>query len=151
MNIMEGTVVATENKKLMLLEANLNKYEIKKQQQDHLDEEKKKKKKAERFHDIRQSLYEQTNQKEKMRLTNRELNNGYVKLFQEKVQHDFDQEQFQLEALKQKNKEIYYYQLEQIQERKSARKGMSLDEFDYNKDLLKEIVIKKRNIEDSIS
>jgi hypothetical protein len=67
------------------------------------------KKKAERFHDVRQNLQEQLTQKDLLRQTNRITNNNYAKMFQDKVQSDYDKEQALQEALKQKSKQIQNY------------------------------------------
>jgi membrane protease subunit (stomatin/prohibitin family) len=81
---------------------------------------------------------------------NKDINNEYVKMFQDKVAKDQEKERQELEALKAKSREVQQFVLDQIEEKRQRTKGMTIDEFDFNKDLLKEIIHKKKEIQETI-
>ena len=69
-----------------------------------------------------------------------------MKQFNDKVQRDLDYEKQQADILKAKNMEVQQHILMQIEEKRVKGKGMTKEEFDFNKDLLKEIAVKKRDL-----
>lgn len=77
---------------------------------------------------------------------NKEMNNAYVKIFQDKITMDEEREKQAQEVLKAKSREVQQHIMQQIEEKKGKAKGMSHEEFELNKDLLKEIITKKKDL-----
>lgn len=80
----------------------------------------------------------------------KEMNNEYVQVFKDKVKKDMERERKELEDLREKSRTVQNYVIGQIEEKKKRTNGMTLEEFDFNKDLLKEIIEKKKEIQKDI-
>lgn len=80
----------------------------------------------------------------------KEMNNEYVQVFKDKVKKDMERERKELEDLREKSRTVQNYVIGQIEEKKQRTNGMTLEEFDFNKDLLKEIIEKKKEIQKDI-
>ena len=80
----------------------------------------------------------------------KEMNNEYVQVFKDKVKKDMERERKELEDLREKSRTVQNYVIGQIEEKKKRTNGMTLEEFDFNKDLLKEIIEKKNEIQKDI-
>ena len=80
----------------------------------------------------------------------KEMNNEYVQVFKDKVKKDMERERKELEELREKSRTVQNYVIGQIEEKKKRTNGMTLEEFDFNKDLLKEIIEKKNEIQKDI-
>ena len=80
----------------------------------------------------------------------KEMNNEYVQVFKDKVKKDMERERKELEELREKSRTVQNYVIGQIEEKKKRTNGMTLEEFDFNKDLLKEIIEKKKEIQKDI-
>ena len=80
----------------------------------------------------------------------KEMNNEYVQVFKDKVKKDMERERKELEDLREKSRTVQNYVIGQIEEKKQRTNGMTLEEFDFNKDLLKEIIEKKNEIQKDI-
>ena len=78
------------------------------------------------------------------------MNNEYVQVFKDKVKKDMERERKELEDLREKSRTVQNYVIGQIEEKKKRTNGMTLEEFDFNKDLLKEIIEKKNEIQKDI-
>ena len=81
----------------------------------------------------------------------KEMNNVYVKVFKDKHERDVDREKEIAEQLKRKQIEVQHTILRQIEEKKAREKGMTNDEFEFNKDLLKEIASKRKELRDTVN
>eukprot|EP00349_Pseudokeronopsis_sp_Brazil_P007424 CAMPEP_0202962932 /NCGR_PEP_ID=MMETSP1396-20130829/6950_1 /ASSEMBLY_ACC=CAM_ASM_000872 /TAXON_ID= /ORGANISM="Pseudokeronopsis sp., Strain Brazil" /LENGTH=81 /DNA_ID=CAMNT_0049683771 /DNA_START=1313 /DNA_END=1558 /DNA_ORIENTATION=- len=78
------------------------------------------------------------------------MNGEQVMMFREKVRRDEQKEREELDEIKRKSRECQDYILQQIEEKKARQKGMTKDEFEFNKELLKEIATKKSELRNSI-
>ena len=71
-------------------------------------------------------------------------------MFKEKIRRDEENERNLQASLNEKSKECQNFILKQIEDKRAKGKGMTKDEFELNKDLLKEIVTKKNELRQSI-
>ena len=78
------------------------------------------------------------------------MNNEYVHIFKEKVEKDMEKERKEIQVLKDKSRQVQEAVIHQIEEKKKRQHGMTYEEFDFNKDLLKEIIDKKKEIKQDI-
>lgn len=78
------------------------------------------------------------------------MNNVYVQVFKDKHEKDIEKEKFEAENLKLRQKEVQQTVLKQIEEKRAKDKGMTNDEFEFNKDLLKEIASKRKDLRDTV-
>ena len=92
MTKMENSVVAEENKKQKFLEDNIIKCEEKKQRQDYVEDETRKKRINDNKELMKKTLREQMDEKNMKKQFNKEINNEYVKIFQDKVARDQEKE-----------------------------------------------------------
>ena len=81
---------------------------------------------------------------------NKEMNNEYVKIFKDKVDRDMAKERQEMDDLKRKQMDVQNHILQQIEEKRLRTKGMTNDEFEFNKDLLKEIATKRKDLKSTI-
>lgn len=99
---------------------------------------------------LHNTLKDQMTYKSQTKNLPREINNEYMKGYNEKMNKQIQKEQEQEQALKIRKKEVQDYNFKQIEDKKARKKGMSLEEFQYNKDLLTEIVTKKKDLRESV-
>lgn len=76
----------------------------------------------------------------------KEINNEFANIFQQKIAKDEENLNKLDEDHKKKLKENQEAVLKQIEEKRARGKGMSQDEFEYNKELLKEIAAQKKEL-----
>ena len=70
--------------------------------------------------------------------------------FKDKVERDLARERQEAEDRKAKQREVQQHLLRQIEEKRLRTKGMSLEEFELNKDLLKEIAGKRKELKEAL-
>ena len=80
----------------------------------------------------------------------KETNNVYVGIFKEKVDRDLERERGDHEDLKKRQREVQDTIKQQIEEKRAKTKGMSNDEFELNKDLLKKIAAETKDLKSTI-
>ncbi len=80
----------------------------------------------------------------------KETNNVYVGIFKEKVERDIEKESKEHEELKRRQREVQDTIKQQIEEKKAKAKGMTNDEFELNKDLLKKIAAETKDLRSTI-
>eukprot|EP00347_Sterkiella_histriomuscorum_P021570 403333518 len=151
MTKMEQGAIAEENKKHAYLEEQIRKYEEKKQREDFLEEERRKKRQNDNREELKNTLKDQMVERSMKKQFVKEMNNVYVKVFKDKHERDVDREKELSEQLKRKQIEVQHTILRQIEEKKAREKGMTNDEFEFNKDLLKEIASKRKELRDTVN
>ena len=81
---------------------------------------------------------------------NKEINNEYVHHFKDKVKRDEQKEKLEILNIQEKSLQCQNFNLLIVEGKKAQAKGMSKEEYDLNKDLLKEIAVKKKELRQSI-
>ena len=99
---------------------------------------------------LRDNLRDQLAEKDARKQFSKEMNNDFAQGFREKIRRDEEKERLLKENIDKKSKECQEFVLRQIEEKKAKGKGMSREEFDFNKELLKEIVTKKDELRSTI-
>ena len=150
MTRVEHGVLAEENKKQKFLENNIKKYEEKKEREDYFEDERRKKMIHDRQEELKKTLRDQIEEKNMKKKLLRETNNVYVGIFKEKVEKDIEKESKEQEELKRRQKEVQDTIKQQIEEKKAKAKGMTSDEFELNKDLLKKIAAETKDLRSTI-
>ena len=103
-----------------------------------------------RQEELKNTLRDQIEERNLKKKLSKDINNEYVKYFRDKVERDLARERREIEEHKVKQKEVQQHILKQIEEKRLRTKGMSVEEFEFNKDLLKEIASKRKELKDSI-
>ena len=150
MTRVEHGVLAEENKKQKFLEENIRKYEEKKEREDYFEDERRKKMIHERQEVLKKTLKDQMEEKNMKKKLLKETNNVYVGIFKEKVERDIEKESKEHEELKRRQREVQDTIKQQIEEKKAKAKGMTNDEFELNKDLLKKIAAETKDLRSTI-
>ncbi|CDW79528.1 UNKNOWN [Stylonychia lemnae] len=150
MSKLEKGALAEVNKKQAYLEEQIRKYEEKKQKEDYLDDERRRKKQIDRKEELKNILKDQMEEREMKKKFVKDMNNVYVQIFKDKHEREIEKEQQEAEILKQRQREVQEHVRKQIEEKKARGKGMTNDEFEFNKDLLKEIVTKGKQLRETV-
>lgn len=84
MTRMEQGALVEENRKHAYLEAQVRKYEEKKQREDALDEDRRRKKQFDLREELKNTLKDQMEERNMKKTFQREMNNVYVQIFKDK-------------------------------------------------------------------
>lgn len=106
MTRMEQGALVEENRKHAYLEAQVRKYEEKKQREDALDEDRRRKKQFDLREELKNTLKDQMEERNMKKTFQREMNNVYVQIFKDKHSLEIEKEQRLADNLKQKQREV---------------------------------------------
>lgn len=96
------------------------------------------------------SLNQQMSEKQLKKTAFKNINDDFMDQWNAKVRADIVKEEAEKQARKQKQLEIQADQLKQIEEKQFKKYGMSKEEFDLNKELLKEVASNKDQLKKTI-